>query len=274
MVVAGGIGEVYSLSVEEIVEVVKVSVEAAAGRMPVLAGAGFNAAMAGEIARRSERAGAQGLLLLPPGYANAPEAGLMAYYEAVARASELPLLGYSREWAAPSPEAVARIADRVPKLAAWKDGQGDLRRFQRIMQFSGDRLAWVGGAGDDLIPGYLAIGVQAFTSSISSIEPRLAIALAVPGASLDDLMRRCVHPLYALRERSRGYEVAVTKAAMEILGRRAGPVRPPLVDCTPRDREDIAALMSVYRDFLSQRESGFEAERSAKGAGRIEKVGQ
>ena len=168
----------------------------------------------------------------------------------MARASGLPLIGYSREWAAPSPEAVARFADRVPTLAAWKDGQGDLRRFQRIMQFSGDRLAWVGGAGDDLTPGYFAIGVQAFTSSISSIEPRLAIALADPSAPLDDLMRRCVHPLYALRERSRGYEVAVTKAAMECLGRRAGPVRPPLVDCTARDREDIAALMSVYRDFL------------------------
>jgi 5-dehydro-4-deoxyglucarate dehydratase len=149
---------------------------------------------------------------------------------------------------------VARLADRVPVLAGWKDGQGDVRRYQRIMEYNGDRLAWFGGSGDDCGPGYFAIGVQAYTSSISNISPRLSLALAEAGLNrdfqcLNQLMQRYVNPLYALRERSKGYEVAVMKQAMEILGMSAGPVRPPLTNCRTKDVEDLRKLMDVYRDM-------------------------
>src|SRR5437763_14258525 len=108
---------------------------------------------------------------------------------------------------------VARLADRVPTLAGWKDGQGDVRRYQRIMNYNGDRLAWFGGLGDDCAPGYFAIGVQAFTSSISNIAPRLSLALAEAGFGRDcvrfnQLMERYVHPLFAYRDRASGYNVS------------------------------------------------------------------
>jgi 5-dehydro-4-deoxyglucarate dehydratase len=163
---------------------------------------------------------------------------------------------YSRDWAVFTPEMVARLCDRLPNLAAWKDGQGDTRRLQRIMNYNGDRLAWFGGLGDDCAPGYFAIGVQAYTSSISNIAPRLSLDLAEAGLSgdfnrLNHLMNRYVHPLYAIRERARGYEVAAMKAAMEILGLPAGPVRPPLVNCRAEDIADLAALMQTYREVLA-----------------------
>jgi 5-dehydro-4-deoxyglucarate dehydratase len=251
IVAAGGTGEMYSLTVDEIEQVVRTTVNAVNGRMPVVAGVGFNTPLGVEIARRAERAGAACLLALPPYYVGAPEEGLFAYYEAIGNASELPLMVYSRDWAIFTPEMVARLADRIPTLAGWKDGQGDIRRYQRIMEYNGDRLAWFGGLGDDCVPGYFAIGVQAYTSSISNISPRLSLALAEAGIAgdsyrLNHLMRRYVNPLYALRERMRGYEVAVMKQAMEILGMPAGPVRPPLTDCRPGDIEDLRKLMEVY----------------------------
>jgi Dihydrodipicolinate synthase/N-acetylneuraminate lyase len=254
MVAAGGTGELYSLSIDEIELVVATTVRAVNGRMPVVAGAGFNAPMGADIARRVERAGAECILALPPYYSDAPEDGLFAYYEAIGAATPLPLMVYSRGWAVFTPEMVARLADRVPTLVAWKDGQGDVRKYQRIMNYNGDRLAWLGGLGDDCVPGYFAIGVQAYTSSISNIAPRLSLALAEAGVSgdfakLNGLMERYVHPLYAIRERSRGYEVAVMKAAMEVLGMPAGPVRPPLMNCRPKDVEDIRKLMDVYEEF-------------------------
>ena len=273
LVAAGGTGELYSLTVDEIVDVVRVTVEAAGGKMPVVAGTGFSAATGAEIARRVEKAGADCLLVLPPYYVNAPMPGLIEYYRAIANASGLPLMPYSRDWAVFSPEMVAKLAEAVPNLAFWKDGQGDVRKYQRIMQYVGDRLAWLGGIGDDCVPGYFAIGVQAYTSSISNIAPRLSLALAEAGLArdftrLDDLMEKYVHPLYALRERSKGYEVAVMKTAMEILGKAAGPVRPPLMPTSARDVEDVRKLMEVYRDFTEERESGVEAEHSAMGVGR------
>lgn len=273
LVAAGGMGELYSLTVAEISDVVRVTVEAAAGRMPVVAGVGFNAALGAEIARSVEKAGADCLLVLPPYYSNPPEEGLFAYYAAIGRATGLPLMVYSRDWAVFSPQQVARLVERVPSLAAWKDGQGDARKYQRIMTYVGDRLAWLGGIGDDCVPAYFAIGVQAYTSSISNIAPKLSLQLAEAGLAkdfvrLDELMRRYVHPLYAIRDRLRGYEVAVMKQAMEILGMAAGPVRPPLANCRPEDVADIRKVLEVYREVIEERESGESAERSPAGAGR------
>ncbi|HEY3740725.1 MAG TPA: 5-dehydro-4-deoxyglucarate dehydratase [Bryobacteraceae bacterium] len=254
-VAAGGTGELYSLTPEEIEEVLCVAVDAAQGRMPVVAGTGFNAAFGCDIARRAEKAGAKCLLVLPPYYQNPPEEGLFQYYEAIGKSTELPLMIYSREWAVFSPQQVARLADRVPTLAGWKDGQGDIRKYQRIMNVVGDRLAWFGGIGDDCVPGYFAAGVQAYTSSISNISPKLSLALAEAGMArdfvkLNALMDKYVHPLYAIRDRLRGYEVSVMKTAMEILGKPAGPVRPPLIDTRAQDVEDVRALMKVYGDIV------------------------
>jgi Dihydrodipicolinate synthase/N-acetylneuraminate lyase len=258
LVAAGGTGEMYSMTPDEIEQVVRVTVEAAGGKMPVVAGTGFNVPIGSDIARRVEKAGAQCLLVLPPYYSNSPERGLFDFYRAIGQASGLPIMVYSRDWAVFTPEMVARLADYVPTLAAWKDGQGDVRKYQRIMQFNGDRLAWFGGLGDDCVPGYFAAGVQAYTSSISNISPKVSLALAKAGMArdfdtLDELMKKYVHPLYALRERTKGYEVSAMKAAMEIIGMPAGPVRPPLQNCSEKDIVDLRELMNQYAGMLDER---------------------
>lgn len=255
---AGGTGELYSLTPEEIEQVVKVSVDAAAGRMPVIAGTGYNAPIGVDIAKRAAKAGASCLLVLPPYYATAPEEGLFQYYEAIGKATDLPMIIYSREWASFTPVQVARLAERVPNLVAWKDGQGNGPKYRRIMDFVGDRLAWLGGLGDDSVPTYFSVGVQAYTSSISNIAPRLSLELGDAGMKHDfprltALMDTYVNPLYAIRERVRGYEVSVMKDAMELLGMKAGPVRPPLQKTKPQDMVDVKALMEVYAPWVDRR---------------------
>jgi 5-dehydro-4-deoxyglucarate dehydratase len=251
LVAAGGTGELYSLTPDEVEAVVRTTVQVVKGRMPVVAGTGFNAALGADIAKRAERAGADFLLVLPPYYVLSPEPGLFAYYKAIADATPLPLMIYSRDWAVFTPDMVARLSDLIPNLVAWKDGQGDIRRLQRIMSQNGDRLAWYGGLGDDCAAGYFAVGVQAYTSSISNIAPQLSLDIANAGLArdfnrLNSLLERYVHPLYALRERARGYEVAAMKAAMEILGKPAGPVRPPLFNCREQDLADLRNLLADY----------------------------
>ena len=248
LVAAGGTGELYSLTPEEVEAVVRTTVQTVAGRMPVVAGTGFNAAIGADIARRVECAGADFVLILPPYYVLSPERGLFAYYKAIADVTSLPIIIYSRDWAVFTPEMVARLSDLIPTLVGWKDGQGDIRRLQRIMSYNGDRQAWFGGLGDDCAPGYFAIGVQAYTSSISNLSPQLSLDIAEAGLArdfdrLNQLVNRYVHPLYAFRERSRGYEVAAMKAAMEMLGKPAGPVRPPLTNCRPEDLADLRPLI-------------------------------
>lgn len=254
-VIAGGTGEVYSMTPDESIETVRVAVKAINGRMPVVAGVGFNTAIACHMAREMEKAGAAALLVMPPYYINAPEAGMIEYFEAIGRSCGLPLSFYTRDWAAFSPSQVKRLLDRVPTLLMWKDGQGDIRKYQRIILEVGDRVAWVGGIGDDCAPGYFSIGCQAYTSSISNIAPKLSLKIAELGLKGDfkglaDIMKKYVHPLYALRDRSKGYEVAMMKSAMEILGHPAGPVRPPLVNINDAELAELRKLMEVYADVV------------------------
>jgi 5-dehydro-4-deoxyglucarate dehydratase len=223
--------------------------------MPVVAGTGFNAPLGVDIAKRVAKVGADLLLVLPPYYSGAPEAGLFDFYAEIGNATPLPMMVYSRDWAVFSPEQVARLCDRVPTLKAWKDGQGNGRIYQRIMQYNGDRLAWYGGLGDDCVPTYFAAGVQAYTSSISNISPRVSLALAEAGMArdfekLDGLMYKYVHPLYAFRERVKGYEVSAVKTAMEMIGKPAGPVRPPLTNTRQQDMDDLRKVMDAFRGML------------------------
>jgi len=255
IVVAGGTGEMYSLTPAEHLAVVRAAVDAARGRVPVVAGVGLNHHLAVEMARAAADSGADAVLALPPYYFQADEEGLLEYYEAIGRATPRALLVYSRDWLQPAPAWVERLAARVPTLVAWKDGQGDLRRLGQIRARVGERLAWVGGAGDDAVPGYYAIGLRAYTSSVANVAPKLALQLheAAAGgdrATLGRLMDDYVLPLYALRARRRGYEVTVMKEMMGLLGRAAGPVRPPLPALDPADRPELEGLVEKWRPVL------------------------
>jgi 5-dehydro-4-deoxyglucarate dehydratase len=255
IVIVGGTGEIYSLSPDEAVTVVERAVKTVNGRMPVVAGVGYNTPIGAEMARRMEKAGADALLVMPPYYTGAPEAGLFAYYQAIGRASGLPLALYSRDWAVFTPDQVARLAEMVPTLELWKDGQGNGRLLRRIMNKVGDRLAWIGGLGDDCASTYFAAGVQAYTSSISNLAPKVSVAVAEAGMkrdfdALDKLMDQYVHPLYALRERMKGYEVSVMKEAMSRLGLCGAAVRPPLCPVRSGDIEELVKILDTYRGML------------------------
>src|SRR5499433_1070389 len=173
---------------------------------------------------------------------------MVEYYRAIGDATELGLLIYSRDWANFSPAQVERLAAKIPTLVAWKDGQADLRRLQMIIHRVGDRLHWIGGAGDDCVPGYYSIGIRVYTSSIATVAPRLSLKLHEAAASgnsadLDEIMRRYSIPLYTLRMRRKGYEVTVMKEMMNQAGLAAGPVRPPLPNLRPEERKEVAAMM-------------------------------
>lgn len=256
IVAAGGTGEMYSLTPAEHLEVVRATAEEVNGRIPVIAGTGFNVPIAVELAQQSARAGADAILALPPYYPNADEEGLANYYAEIGRATPLGLLVYSRDWVNPTPAWVERLAANVPTLACWKDGQGDLRRYQQIMNRVGDRLYWIGGAGDDCVPGYYSINIRTYTSSIATVAPKLSLKLhetasAGDSAALMRLMNSYVIPLYELRARRKGYEVSVMKEMMNVLGFAAGPVRPPLPRLRPEDADRVKVILESWKPFLS-----------------------
>lgn len=255
VVAAAGTGEIHSLSQAEQLAVVKTTVEEVKGRVPVLAGAGFNMHIAIELAQQAAAAGASGILAFPPYYGTDVGDGLVLYYRGIAAATQLGMIIYSRDWFAPSATSVERLAQEIPNLIAWKDGQADIRRYQMIRQHVGDRLHWIGGAGDDMVPGYYSMGIRTYTSSIANVAPKLSLRLhelasAGHSTELSKLMNELVIPLYALRARRKGYEVSAMKAMMDMIGMAGGPVRPPLVDLRPDEIKLLQATMERWHPWL------------------------
>ena len=195
-----------------------------------------------------------GILCFPPYYPNADEEGLFDYYSAIANATPLGVIVYSRDWVNPSPAGVERFSN-IPNLVAWKDGTGDIRKYQQIMRRLGDRLLWIGGIGDDQVPGYYSIGVRTYTSSIANVAPKLSLQLhefAAKGDSttLTKLMQEYVVPLYEFRARRRGYEVSVMKEMMMQIGLAAGPCRPPLPNVRPEEKAEIKSMLDKWKPVL------------------------
>ena len=254
VVVAGGTGELYSLTPAEYTRVVELTALAVEDRVPVVAGVGFGQRLAVEMAQAAEKAGADGILAFPPYYQQAEDEGLFEYYRAIGNATRLGMLIYSRDWVSFNPAMVERLT-AIPTLIGWKDGDGDIRRLQMIMNHVGDRLHWIGGAGDDMVAAYFSIGVTTFTSSIATVAPRLSLRLweladAADSEALRDLLDRCVVPLYALRARRKGYEVSAMKAMMDMVGLNGGPVRPPLVNVKPDEEDELRAILASWEKFL------------------------
>jgi 5-dehydro-4-deoxyglucarate dehydratase len=255
VVAAGGTGELYSLDPDEHRRVVETTVAICKGRAPVIAGVGGSFPVAVALAKQAAAAGADGILALPPYFPHAPDEGMFEYYKAIGAATPLGLLIYSRDWFTPGPALVEKLAAAIPNLIAWKDGSGDLRKYQMIRAKLGDRLYWIGGAGDDMVPGYYSMGIRTYTSSIATVAPKLSLALdkhAAAGESkeLNALMNEYVIPLYDLRSRKRGYEVTAMKVAMDAVGLVGGAVRPPLPEMKPSEVEEIKAMMARWKPFL------------------------
>jgi 5-dehydro-4-deoxyglucarate dehydratase len=253
IVAPAGTGEIHCLSPAEHITVLKATIEEVNGKVPVLTAAGINPPIAADIAKQA--AGANGILAFPPYYPSMDDEGIVAYYKGIAEATPLGLIIYSRDWFAPSPALVEKLAQAIPNLIAWKDGQADIRKYQMTRQHVGDRLHWIGGAGDDMVPAYYSMGIRTYTSSIANVAPKLSLRLhelasAGHSAELTRLMNELIVPLYALRAKRKGYEVSAMKAMMDMIGLVGGPVRPPLVDLRPDEIKFLQTAIEKWRPWL------------------------
>lgn len=254
---AGGTGEFFSLTPAEVPVVVKAAVQEAGGKVPVLSGCGYGTAIATGIARDVEKAGADGLLLLPPYLVNSTQEGLAAHIEAVCKATSLGVIVYNRDNAIVHEDTLARLCERNANLIGYKDGVGDVELMMRIYARMGDRLTYIGGlpTAETFAPAYLEMGVTTYSSAIFNFMPEWALAFYKSVRARDKTailagLNDFVLPYIQIRNRSTGYAVSIVKAGMDVIGRPAGAVRPPLTDLTEGERAGLLALIEKARASL------------------------
>jgi len=236
IVAVGTTGESATLSVEEHIAVVAATVKAARGRVPVIAGAGGNATdEALELTRASEAAGANALLHVTPYYNRPNQEGLFRHFEAIAKATKLPVILYN----VPSRTACDLLTETVARLAEFdnvvgiKDATGNLVRGSELIARVGDRMVVLSGDDGTAFPLY-AIGARGVISVVSNVAPRAMSDMWDAAKAGDWARARQRH--YELRVLSQMLfnepSPAPTKAALALLGRCTVDIRLPLVPAT------------------------------------------
>ncbi|MEE4541449.1 5-dehydro-4-deoxyglucarate dehydratase [Streptomyces sp. V4-01] len=249
-----GTGEFHALSPEEFGACVAAAVEESAGRVPVVAGAGYGTALALRYARIAEDAGADGLLAMPPYLVVADQEGLLRHYTALAEGTALDVIVYQRDNAVFAPETVVQLA-QVPNIIGLKDGLGDLDLMQRIIstvrsELPGSDFLYFNGLPTAELTGlaYRGIGVTLYSSAVFAFSPEIALAFHAALASGDDatvgrLLDGFYRPLVNLRNQGRGYAVSLVKAGVRLRGLDVGEVRPPLSEPASAHVKELSELI-------------------------------
>jgi len=175
LVPCGTTGEVATLNADEHRRVISITVEAAKGRVPVIAGCGtYSTAHSIERIRVAAEAGADAALVVVPYYNKPSQTGLVAHFTAIADASPLPIVLYnvpSRTVADISVESLAAVA-KHPKIVAVKDATGNLGRVSDQRLKCGEEFIQLSG-NDDMALGFNAMGGTGCISVSANVAPRL-----------------------------------------------------------------------------------------------------
>lgn len=250
---AGGTGEFFSLAPDEIPAIVSAA-KASAGKTPIVSGCGYGTEIAKDIARKAERAGADGILLLPHYLIEASQEGLYRHIKAVCDSVGFGVMVYNRDNSILQADTLARLCDACPNLIGFKDGSGDIGLVRQITATMGDRLTYLGGmpTAELFADAYLGAGVTTYSSAVFNFVPQLAMDFytalrAGERAKTEEILKDFFYPFMKIRNRSRGYAVSAIKAGVRLMGFDAGSVRPPLTDLTAEEMDMMAALVEPYK---------------------------
>jgi 4-hydroxy-tetrahydrodipicolinate synthase len=249
LVPVGTTGESPTLSHEEHEQVIEAVVKAAAGRLPVIAGAGSNATSeAIRFVRHAEEVGADAALVVTPYYNKPTQAGLVAHFHALHEASDIPIIIYNipgRSVVDMSPETMGELA-RLPRIVGVKDATGRLERVSLQRECCGPDFIQLSGE-DATALGFNAHGGAGCISVSANVAPRLCAefqeaTLAGDYARALDYQDRLM-PLHTAIFLEPG--LAGAKYALSRLGRCREEVRLPLLPVTDSVRRAIDEAMEV-----------------------------
>ncbi|MBY0569299.1 MAG: dihydrodipicolinate synthase family protein [Hyphomonadaceae bacterium] len=247
LIIMGTVGENNSLEPDEKRAVLKAAVEAVSGRVPVIAGVSeFDTKRAIAFARDAEKAGADGLMLLPAMVYVPAEAELVAHFRAVSAATSLPIMLYNNPPAyrvSVSVEAMKRLADR-PNIVCLKESAPDTRRFTDLYNALGDRFILFAGLDDVALEGLL-LGAKGWVSGLTNAFPKESLALYEAALASDLETARAIYRWFMplLHLDSEHDLVQSIKLAEQIMGRGSERVRPPRYVLTGARRAEVSALV-------------------------------
>ena len=248
LVPVGTTGESPTLSHAEHGRVVEICIEAAAGRVPVIAGAGSNSTSeAVDLAQHAENAGADAVLVVTPYYNKPSQAGLYAHFRAVADAISIPLIIYNippRSIIDMSVETMARLFADCENVIGVKDATANLARASLQRQAMGPDFLQLSGE-DATSLGFMAHGGHGCISVTANVAPKLCAEFQDACAAGDYRTALTYQDRLMPLHRALFLEPspAPTKYALSLLGHMSEDVRSPIVPVGPETRAEVESAM-------------------------------
>lgn len=251
LVPVGTTGEAATLSDDEADMLIARTVEIAAGRVLVMAGAGANDTKKTiEKVKRAERAGADALLIVTPYYNKPTQAGLLAHYGAAAQETSLPIMLYSvpgRCGVEIEAETCAALVQKYNNIIAIKEAGGSAARVTQLRAACGDDLI-IHSGDDGLTLPFLSLGAAGVTSVVANIAPREMVQLVDAWKRGDTAHALALHELIA--ELTEGMFIesnpGPVKAAMALSNLAGAEMRLPMVPVADKNREKLAAILGRF----------------------------
>ena len=249
IIICGTSGEASTMSHDEQIEVVSACVSHVNGRVPVIAGAGANCTdEALNLAKRSEKAGADGLLVVTPYYNKATQKGLEEYYTTVGNSVDIPIIMYNvpgRTGTNIQPATAVKIAKSVDNIVAIKEASGDIGQVATLAALADGCLDIYSGNDDQIVP-VLSLGGKGVISVLSNVAPDAAhdicekyfegdvkgsAELQLKALPLIDQLFCEVNPI-------------PVKAALNMMGKEVGTLRAPLTEMEDAHKEVLRKAMA------------------------------
>jgi 4-hydroxy-tetrahydrodipicolinate synthase len=233
LVPCGSTGEAATMTIEEHRRVVQITVEQAAGRVPILAGAGSNDTQkAIALSREMRDVGATHLLHTSPMYNKPPQRGIVAHYRAIAETTDLPIVIYNvpgRTGSNIEAKTTLEMA-KIPGIAAVKEASGQLSQIADILRGRPEGFSVLSG-DDELTLPVMALGGDGIVSVISNVTPRLMARMCDAMRGGDIAAAREIHfkLLPWMRAAFIESNPLPAKAALAMMGRAQNVLRLPLV---------------------------------------------
>jgi 4-hydroxy-tetrahydrodipicolinate synthase len=249
LVPCGSTGEAVTMTPAEHRRVVEITVEQVRGRVPVVAGAGSNdTARAVALSKEMKAAGATHLLHVSPMYNKPPQRGIIAHFERVADATDLPIIVYNVPGRTGSNiEAKTTLAlAQLPSVVAVKEASGNMAQILDILRDRPEQFSMLSG-DDEMTLGLLAAGGDGVISVISNATPKKMARLCDAGLEGDMAAAKQLHfeLLPWMRAAFIESNPVPVKAAMAMLGRMENRLRLPLVTLDPRHTDTVRSALAA-----------------------------
>jgi 4-hydroxy-tetrahydrodipicolinate synthase len=246
--VNGTTGEAPTTKSSEKLEIIKVVKSVVGSKVKVLSGAGDNeTSYTVEQAKRSQDAGADGILIVTPYYNKPPQAGIEAHFRAVAAATDLPIMMYDipgRAGVEIESDTIVKLFETVDNIVALKDAKGNIAATSWVIKRCGIPVY----SGDDILNlPFLSVGAVGFVSVCGhtvgrELKDMLNAWFAGNSARALEIHQQLL-PVFTGTFRTQG--AILTKAAMNLMGLPGGTTRLPLVDATPAQIEQLRKDLSA-----------------------------